>query len=265
MVFNISNFASKVGSTGLAKSNLFVANISSPASMNLPIQSDLQFLCKTVSIPGMEVSTTDIQPQGWGRTDSYATNFTKQNLSMIFMVDSDFAVTQYLHRWMQSIVNFNDVNGTSSVDGSNKRPYEFGFRDNYSGTIQVIVFSEKDPRRNYVYQFSGTFPVSLSGIDISWENNAEIMTITASFSYTSMAMSGMQDTKTVSSLPPSSGFASGDEFSGLSGAISNASERFFGVSNFNANIQNSIDQFLGPVNNIVQSGREFSNALPRFF
>lgn len=266
MVFKISEFSAQVSKSGLAKNNLFVASVTPPQTMNLPIQSDLKFLCKSVSLPGMDINTNPIQTQGWGRADDYPTQFTKSNVSMTFMVDSNFAVTQYFHRWIQSIVNYNDSNGPSSVESNGKLPYQFDYRDKYIGTIDVIVFSEHGTERTYTYQFQGVFPTSIGSMEVAWENQAEIMLLTVSFSYTSFAVSGMQETTAVDRTNIGSGFSSGSDFSGLTGAISNVNQQFFGSpTNTGAGIQSSIDNFLSPINNIIDRGSNFVSSLTRNF
>ena len=268
MTFNVADFSAKVnGGNGLAKNNLFVAAINSPSSMNLAIERDLIFLCKSASIPGMQVDTVPILNQGWGRIDQMPSNFTKENLSLTFMVDSNFAVQQYFHRWMQTIVNYNELNGLQTEDISNgKLPYEFDYKNNYSGTVDVVVYSENnnaDNAKTYTYQYGKAFPTSIGPLETSWENNAEIMTVTVSFAYSSVAVSGMQETIVSERAinPPSSGFASGGLNGSLGGAASNIGQLFYRSNN----IQTTIDNILSPINKIINAGSDFISSIKRIF
>ena len=268
MTFNISNFAAKVNSTGLSKNNLFAAAIKSPSSMNLPIENDLIFLCKSASIPGMDLETTSIRPQGWGKMEMLPTSFTKTNLTLTFMVDSNFAVKQYFHRWMQTITNYNDLKGPSSESGG-KLPYEFDYRNNYAGEIDIVVYSEHDPSpdaRTYTYKFTNAFPISVGAIETAWDNQAEIMLITVLFTYTSMSVSGMEDSEISGrQIGPFTGSATGGSGGALSGALSNISQQFFGPNSLPVNIQNTVDSFLAPINNVINKGSSFLSSLKRIF
>lgn len=270
MAFNIANFASKINGTGLAKNNLFYAAITSPPSMNLPIESDLMFLCKSASIPGLELETTAIKPQGWGRTDLLPTAHTKPNLTMTFMVDSNFAVKQYFHRWMQTIMNYNDSKGPNSEGINGKLPYEFDYRNNYAGEIDIVVFSEHDSSpeaRAYTYKFKNAYPITVSGVETAWENQAEIMSITTLMTYTSMSVSGMSDTE-ISNRPlgPITGTATGGGFNGgLTGGISNLNQSFLAGGTSPVNIQGTIDEFLSPINRAITQGNDLLSSLNRLF
>jgi hypothetical protein len=267
MSFNLADFSAKVnGGNGLAKNNLFIATIFSPTSMTkLAIERDLLFLCKSASIPGMQIDTVPIYTQGWGKADLMPSVFTKDNLSLTFMVDSNFAVQQYFHRWMQTIVNYNELNGTLSEDISNgKLPYEFDYKENYAGTVEVVLYSENNNSANaktYTYQYSKAFPVSIGAIETSWENNAEIMTITVSFAYSSVGVSGMEETQISDRAAPSIGFASGGAGGVLGGAVASIGQSFFKSTN----IQNTIDRLLSPVNKTINAGNDFISTIKRIF
>jgi hypothetical protein len=268
MTFNVADFSAKVkGGAGLAKNNLFVASIYSPRSMNLEIERDLLFLCKSASIPGMNLETVPMKHQGWGKTDQMPSMFNKENVSLTFMVDSNFAVQQYFHRWMQTIVNYNELGGPQAADSyGSKLPYEMDYKTNYSGTLEVVLYASNDKSSNastYTYQFGTAFPVSISAMETSWENNAEIMTITVSFAYSSMSVSGMGETRPSERAlnPPSAGISSGGFGGSLGGAAVNIAQRFYSSNN----LQGTIDNILSPINNIINAGNGFINSIKRIF
>jgi len=270
MTFNINEFAARVNTVGLAKNNLFAAMITPPRAINLPIERDLPFICRSVSIPGMDISTIDVKPEGWGLSEKRASDFVKSNLTLTFMVDSDFRVKQFFHMWVQTIINYNYMSGGSSQDSSNKLPYELDYKDNYSGVVQVEVFSEnKDTNgnaRSYVYQFDKAFPVAIGSIETAWENQAEIMLITVSFAYDSISVSGMSETTQASrSTNPSLGrTATGGSFGGaFSGGTSfGFPQQTFGGDGLPTNIQDAVNRVTAPLNqslNSINTVRNTSN------
>jgi hypothetical protein len=189
MAFNISDFQTKLAKYGLSRDNLFIINITPPSNLGSVIpMSDLIFFCKSVDLPSITIETTPIQKEGWGRYEKMPTGMTPDQLQMIFMVDAGFKVKAFFHRWLQSIVNFNSSNSTQSYNGM--RPHEVAYRNEYSGTVEVIVYSYNTESVNYTYQFSNAFPVSMGNITTSWENNDTIMTMPISFVYGGYTVAG---------------------------------------------------------------------------
>jgi hypothetical protein len=262
MTFNVANFSAKINRFGLARSNLFVATIDPPLEsksiLNLPINSDLIFFCKSAAIPGMDINTVDVKPQGWGKIEKRPTEFVKNNLVLTFMVDSNFAVKQFFHRWIQSVVNYNGMNGTLSEDSQGKLPFELDYKDNYSGRIEIVVYadnSEKSTARTYTYQFDGAFPVSIGSVETAWENQAEIMVITVAFAYDAMHVSGMQET-TLSNRSTSPDFSQSSTGGALGGILSGATgglvQQIFG-STLPTSIQDAVNRITAPLNNALSS------------
>ncbi len=73
MSFNIADFNSKLAKHGVAKNNLFFARINIPQALinefvDLPVTRDLEFYCKSVTLPELDIVTGEVQPQGFGPT-----------------------------------------------------------------------------------------------------------------------------------------------------------------------------------------------------
>lgn len=267
MTFNVSQFAAKVNGTGLAKNNLFVANITPPLSVNLPIKNDLMFLCRSASIPGMDINVVEIKPQGWGKAEKRPTEFSKGGLTLTFMVDSNFAVSQFFHRWIQSIVNYNTLSGDISEDSAGKLPYEFEYKDNYVGDVEIIVYAEnKDTNgyaRTYTYKCMNAFPIAIGSIETAWENQAEIMVITVAFAYDSIAVSGMSETVISSrSTSPAIGQTTtgGALGGGISGATSSGPIPLINTSSLPQDIQDAVNIVTAPLNSAISSINSVANA-----
>lgn len=182
MTFNVSDFSAKLNQYGLARDNLFYVAISPPSfGADIPLE-DLTFFCRSVELPGLGVNTVDIQSQGYGIAEKRPASMTFDNLNTIFMVDSYFKVKDFFHKWMQYIINFDNSRGyTTTINGA--RPFEFQYKDTYTGTITVYVYSYGSNTLQYVYKFENAFPTNLGSITTSWENNDNIMTLPVSFAY----------------------------------------------------------------------------------
>ena len=194
MAFNVSEFSSHLNKRGLSKNNLFVLNITLPANSSLRNEittRDLSFLCRSVDIPEMGVSTIKVKERGYGPGSTRPIDIEYSPLSTVFMVDSEFAVKRFFHRWMQEIVNYDVNQGVSSVSVNGMMPYEFGYKDDYAGTIEVYVFGDNSDKNIYKYKFESAFPISLGNVSVAWENAAEIMTMPVSFSYDHFSPDGI--------------------------------------------------------------------------
>jgi hypothetical protein len=188
MVFNISEFTSRISKRGgLAKNNLFVARFTLPPALSdlqeIIGTEDMSFLCKTVSIPNIDLDFIDIRPQGFGKPEHRPHEFRMGDLSAIFMVDAEFDSKKFFHRWMQHIVNYSDYGGTFQMDSANKLPYEFEYKESYAGTLEILVYSNNDANRVYSYRFGNVFPLSIGSVDFSWENSAEVLNLPVNFAF----------------------------------------------------------------------------------
>jgi hypothetical protein len=187
MAFNINEFQSQISRRGLAKNNLFLARISLPSSLNYLEENittrELTFLCKSATLPGIGIDFAEYQTYGFGMNEKRPTNVRYGDLSMIFMVDSDFATIKFFKKWMQSIVNFNNYDGWNQADSHNKLPYHFAYKEEYAATVELIIYSGNDGDRVYHYKFGDAFPVLMGDHEVAWENGADIMTMSVGFAF----------------------------------------------------------------------------------
>lgn len=200
MAFNINEFKSQIASHGLAKNNLFFARLTLPPSLShvytqagLTDTEMLSFMCKAVSIPSFALNTVDVRPLGFGKPEMRPVEFHGGDLSAIFMVDSNFAVTKFFHRWMQSITNFANYHGTLTADPQNKLPYEFDYKENYAAAVfEILVFSGNDANKVYYYKFGNVYPINIGQVDMAWENNADVLTLPVGFAYDKIDVEGAE-------------------------------------------------------------------------
>lgn len=195
MPFSISEITSAVNKHGLAKNNLFVMTMqfgATPESAKLATKLvetskidtfQLKFLCRSADLPAIEVQTSDFKPRGYGPSEKRPTGFELPPLPTVFMVDSNFAVMKFFHRWMQQIVNYDVSAGYGSEVNGGQRPYEFGYRDEYCCNIEIDVYSGNQTDKSYKYTFGHAYPTVVGNVQVAWENAAEIMTLPVQFAY----------------------------------------------------------------------------------
>jgi len=192
MAFNINDFKAHVSNRGLAKNNLFYCTITIPTTLNNTVGSaissnELTFFCKSAQLPSFEFGTVGFRPHGYGKELKRPMDFSLSSLPLIFMVDAEFGVLKYFHKWMQSIYNFN-TGTVVAEDIYRKLPNEFEYRDNYVARIELYVFSENNAKKVYKYTFDKAYPTAVGTIDMAWENQADVMTLAVNFEYDSIIL-----------------------------------------------------------------------------
>lgn len=206
MPFSVSDFSSQLNKHGVAVNNLFIASFTLPGAMQgqritdevdqkkheiMPLQ-DIPFFARSVQLPDLEFNITDVKTQGHGVSQKRATAMENNTVPVVFMVDSKFQIKRLFHQWNQSIFNHGNGQGVSNtVEG--RRLYEYNFHDDYSSVLDILVYSYNQEQITYNYKFYGAFPVSIGGVQVAWENGAEIMTITVNFAYDSFSVEGAED------------------------------------------------------------------------
>jgi len=199
MSFNISEFSAQVNKRGLAKSNLFVAQITLGKAGGTALQNnmsgqidtkELRFYCRSAALPEISIGTTPVRSRTTGPSEQRPSTFEYPPLSTVFMVDSDFAVLKFFHRWVQEIVNYDVEAGYASETPDGRIPYEFGYKDDYVCTLEITVFSENLSNRFYTYKFTNAFPISVGSIQTAWENGAEVMPLPVTFVYDELKVTG---------------------------------------------------------------------------
>ncbi|MDA7491644.1 hypothetical protein N9M52_00215 [bacterium] len=252
MAFSISDFNSKIGQHGLAKNNLFFARISLPKSITnellsiAPIVRDLEFYCRGVTLPELSVRTGDVQPQAFGPVQRRPQGIDFPVLPATFMVDSNFQVMKLFHRWAQAIVNY-DTSGGQFAGVNNQLPFELGYKEDFAATMQIAVYSHGSREVEYVYEFSGVYPINVGNVEASWQNGGEVMTLPVGFTYDEMKLTGARTGRVQSDRP---GSTTGKLLKWFS-SINNAVNTLESIKRPN-DVQDAINQ-INNINNIVES------------
>jgi hypothetical protein len=196
MSFNIQNFSSKINQHGLAKNNLFFVTLVVPKAIRDDVQEiavvpDLQFFCRSVTLPEMDMITTDILPQGFGSPQRRPQGMNFPTIPTVFMVDSDFGVMKFFHRWAQAIINYDRSAGVRGVV-DNQLPFEMGYKSEYGTEMTITVFSfggGNETDSMYIYKMSGAYPVAIGNISQIWDTG-ELMTLAVGFTYDTLSVTG---------------------------------------------------------------------------
>jgi len=260
MSFDLREFRGNMNKYGLARDNLFIVNITPPRAgidVDMP-HKDLQFFCKSVQLPSMNINTTPVMNRGFGSNERRPTGMEYDNLNTIFLIDSEYKVKSFFHAWMQRVINFNSVDGYDRVlEGTRMLPFEMGYLDDFKGKVTVYVYSYGDRSFTFKYEFEHVYPVSMGSVDLAWENNGQVLSAPVSFVYEKFKMDSFGRSIRANSRYQ----ARGNEFIFALGNFGQALDSF-GVDN---NIQQVVNDFTSISSGISSFGNKINALLNNTF
>jgi hypothetical protein len=211
MPFNIAEFSAQMSNRGFAKNNLFLATLSQVPTVMANLEADistreLTFLCESVSVPGMNFEGIELKTQGFGKSEFRPTEFRMDSLRAIFMVDAKFGTLKFFHKWMQSISNFNTYSGYLYSDEAGKYPYEFEYKENYEGILEVYFYGGNNVDNIYAHTFGGVFPIAIGEITSSWSDQGAVMTVPIQFAFNKFKTDSLSLGSITSNFSRSNGF-----------------------------------------------------------
>jgi hypothetical protein len=111
---------------------------------------------------------------------------------MVFMMDSNFNVLKFFHRWMQSVVNYDTKAGyNSQLPGTTQAVYQVGYKKDYAATITIEVYSGNSPfGGKYTYVLKNAYPVNIGSVLENWEDTNTIMTLNVGISFDGLDVDG---------------------------------------------------------------------------
>jgi hypothetical protein len=157
---------------GGARSNLFEVEMAFPS--DLSIDNDTltksRYLCKTANLPASTVAPIDVPFRG--RILKVAGDRTFDPWTITIINDTDFKIRHAYEKWANILSKLD--NNTGSIDPANYHAdmiiYQLG-RD-IAGTKKSGAAGNVSTLRSY--KLFGTFPTSVSAIDVSYDSTNAI-------------------------------------------------------------------------------------------
>ena len=164
---NINDFKAKLAGGG-ARSNQFKVTMPFPGYAQVGGETeDLAFLCRSTTIPAMNVGVVEVPFRG--RKIYIGGDRTFDPWSITVLNDTNFKIRNAMERWQNGINNMSDNEGlTNPVD------------------YQVDAFVDHlDRNGNSIksYTLSGFMPVGIGAIDLNYYEQAAVEEFTAEFRY----------------------------------------------------------------------------------
>jgi hypothetical protein len=151
--------------------------------LNFERLPEMTFFCQNVNLPG--VSTNPItHPTPFVDLSFAGDKLQYENFNVQFIVDEDYVSWLSLYDWMVGITfpeNFQQYQNLETRYNKLPTGSDSGLPA-YSDAILTINTNKNNP--NVKFQFIDLFPISLSAVNLSYEESPEtILTATATFSY----------------------------------------------------------------------------------
>jgi hypothetical protein len=127
---------------------------------------DLTFLCESVSLPGRTIATTDYATSPKAIKMPYS--YMNDDVSMTFLLTGDMYAKNIFTSWQEEIMN------TTSK--------QLSFKDEYVSTVTIQQLNAKNIPV-YTCTLRNAFPVSVSSIELSNNNENTVSRITVTFAY----------------------------------------------------------------------------------
>lgn len=191
--FKINEFMSEINKRGVMKTNLFNVMIAMPKCMRTrsknPERSEILSLrCSAAPIPGVSLLGTDIQKYGYGLSERFVTNAAVGDINLEFILDQKF-VADFFEEWTLGIADYSRLKSmdyeakiSDGVLVSGRRPYFVNYKSNYTTTILINVYDETAERIKTV-ELTEAFPVGISPIQLSWDDQNRIAKMVVKFHY----------------------------------------------------------------------------------
>lgn len=164
---DISAFKSNLA-TGGARSNQFRCVLTFPSIAQAGSAGSIaEFLCKSASIPSMEVGNVEVMYRG--RPVNFAGERTFSPWQVTLYNDNDFILRSAFENWVTSISSPGSTTGEVSPS-------------NYQVQLSVQQLDRNDAVVAE-YQIIDAYPTSVGEISLSWDSNNQIQEYNVTFQY----------------------------------------------------------------------------------
>lgn len=202
MAFNIADWASYIGDTGVLQTNKYDVSIylqgemartqisdiyGNPQDSAVGISEDLTYRCINASIPGMTMRTTDVNRMGIGVMEKmpYSANYT--DISLTFLMDRYGAAYNFWYTWFNYIFGINGYETNSNIYGSiggrnNRSFYTAAYKEDYSATVNITVYDNMGVPSLQTTLFSA-YPTSINDIALNWTDNNNLIKLTTNLTF----------------------------------------------------------------------------------
>ena len=166
--FNIIFTPPQVSLLNLNPTNLLASALSGSFSIKSLINNprDISMLCKSASIPGVQIGTLDYQ--GHRENRKMVNTITHEEINTVFYITSDMYIKTMFDGWIDSIFN--------------REQYHVGYKKEFSTDVTIQQLN-KENKPVYGVRLHGAFPTSVGGLGLDNSSDSSIQELTVQWSY----------------------------------------------------------------------------------
>lgn len=196
--FNIGNFRTELEDSGggilpthsyHVVFSPFTSGISANLSRFITAKKERLILrADRVNLPGPTLlKQENVRRYGYGPVEQVAYGVQFGELSIQWVVDKNAELVAFFNHWMSLVVNFDskgggDMNSPSTITGY--RPYEIGYKDNYSNRQMNIFVYDRKLDQTIIYEVYDVFPIAINDTALSWGETDQSLKLDVRFTFT---------------------------------------------------------------------------------
>jgi hypothetical protein len=156
--------------SGMARTNRYSVGIALPIAISQNIHSGdveyMQLLCESVTLPSLNVNTTQIRT--FGEIREMPTEFNYDPVTLTFYVDGNMIVKNIFDTWIKSVQQ-----GTSR---------NFSYYNDYICDPMVILVENLADEAVYEYKLYEAWPKTVAAVNMSYEQK-DVMKLTVTMMF----------------------------------------------------------------------------------
>jgi len=197
--FNINAFQTDISNHGYLQTNKFIAAFSSPTCMQgetidgrsaIDTERLIQVRAESVKIPGIALLQADINRYGQGPTQKMPFNARFTENAITFISDRNGQLYKYFYVWLNKIFDTSGTTGQSNQGAS----YATEYKDNYATDLHVYIYDNAGNQVKEIVMYKA-YPESMNDINLSWNDNSQLLKVTVSFTFRDWAMIGVSNAR----------------------------------------------------------------------
>lgn len=183
----LSKFYASLRKSGIVKTSRFDVLFNPPEILRAysgSVASQLlQLRCDTASVPGVTLTTADVQRYGYGLSEKIPTGAQMGDFACSFIADDEGIIYKFFYRWMNGIVKWDDKpNSAGAASYNNLRPYQFEYKSKYAASIQIVTYDEAE-NQLLSYTLYDAYPIGIGEVQHNWGDTDALVRLPINFTY----------------------------------------------------------------------------------
>jgi len=193
MSSSLERFISQVNGRGLAKTNSFNVEISTPPCIRdvagtISMPPLLTLFCQSASFPATNIGVRELRITGPTYKRPYSIDYGGEGIQLTFLVDSQMNIKSYFDLWMNKIINPLEFNAyydeketkySTRIDISQVTKTSTTELDDVVGKLQSV--EDEDDR--YFIRLEDAFPRNIGLIELDTTAQNSVHKLTVNFAY----------------------------------------------------------------------------------